>query len=211
MTIPIIVADGHEVVRAGLVSLFCNSDFEVVTTAHSARGLLQQVSTHQPVCVMTDVFLGNDDGLKVIGQILAKSPTTKVVIFSAYDNPTYVARSHAWGAAEYLLKSLGQRQLIDALLQVVDGNSPTNMGLLANVQSSLKQNHINDVKLDIPLTLRESQVLRHLGYGLSNREIGFSMSISVETVKEHVQNVLRKLNFNDRTQVAVWAVRKKFI
>ena len=60
---------------------------------------------------------------------------------------------------------------------------------------------------DVPLTRREYQVLRHLAYGLSNREIGFSLEISIETVKEHVQNILRKLDMPDRTAVAVWAVK----
>ena len=61
---------------------------------------------------------------------------------------------------------------------------------------------------DIPLTKREMQVLRHLAFGLSNREIGLSLKISVETVKEHVQNLVRKLGFSDRTEAAVWATRK---
>ena len=61
---------------------------------------------------------------------------------------------------------------------------------------------------DVPLTQRETQVLRHIALGLSNKEIGRSLKISVETVKEHVQNILRKVSATDRTQAAVWAVRK---
>ena len=64
---------------------------------------------------------------------------------------------------------------------------------------------------DVPLTNREMQVLRHIAMGLSNREIGKSLEISVETVKEHVQNILRKLDVNDRTQAAVWAVKRKLV
>jgi DNA-binding NarL/FixJ family response regulator len=64
---------------------------------------------------------------------------------------------------------------------------------------------------DIPLTNRELQVLRHVALGLSNREIGRSLGISIETVKEHVQNILRKVDANDRTQAAVWAVRRGLI
>jgi len=211
MAIQIVVADGHEVIRAGLVGLFRGSSVEVVATASNARGVLQHVNAHQPACVLTDVFLCDDDGLTTIHRIRAKSPATHVVVFSAHDNPTYVARAHAWGAADYLLKGLGRRQLIEAVSQVVNGSAPTSLGLLEPVQTALRQKHINGVATDVPLTLRESQILRHLGYGLSNREIGYSMTISVETVKEHVQNVLRKLNLSDRTQAAVWAVRKGII
>ena len=64
---------------------------------------------------------------------------------------------------------------------------------------------------DVPLTKREYQVLRHLAYGLSNREIGRSLSISIETVKEHVQNILRKLDAADRTEAAVWAVKRGLV
>ena len=64
---------------------------------------------------------------------------------------------------------------------------------------------------EYPLTSREMQVLRHVSMGLSNREVGKALEISVETVKEHVQNILRKLNVNDRTQAAVWAVRSGYI
>ena len=211
MAIHIVVADGHEVIRAGLVSIFRGSPFEVIASAYSPYGLLRQVIAHQPPCVLTDVFLRDDDGLTGIKKIRAKCPSTRVVVLSAYDNPTYVARSRAWGASDYILKGLGRRQLIDVVSQVVSGKAPTSLGLMGNVQAALTQKHINSVKLDVPLTLRESQALRHLGFGLSNREIGFSMSISVETVKEHIQNVLRKLDLKDRTQAAVWAVRKRII
>ena len=68
-----------------------------------------------------------------------------------------------------------------------------------------------NLKSDFPLTNRELQVLRHIALGLSNREIGTSLEISVETVKEHVQNILRKINAVDRTQAAVWAVKRKLI
>ncbi|MFN7812133.1 MAG: response regulator transcription factor, partial [Planctomycetia bacterium] len=64
---------------------------------------------------------------------------------------------------------------------------------------------------DLPLTIREVQVLRHIALGLSNREIGLSLDISVETVKEHVQNILRKIAVTDRTQAAVWAVRRGLV
>ena len=211
MAIQIIVADGQEVIRAGLVHLFRGSTLNVVATACSVRNLLQQVNTHQPACVLTDIFLRGDDGLKAIQKIQDKCPTTRVAVLTAHDNPTYVARAHAWGAADYLLKGLLRRQLIEAVTHVCQGQSPTTQGLLKPMQETLHEKHINGVPTSIPLTLRESQVLRHLGFGLSNREIGYTMLISVETVKEHVQNVLRKLNLHDRTQAAVWAVRKGII
>ena len=80
----------------------------------------------------------------------------------------------------------------------------------AQIAAMMKVRQVLDDE-DVPLTQRETQVLRHVALGLSNREIGRSLEISVETVKEHVQNILRKIAVSDRTQAAVWAVRKGLV
>jgi len=90
------------------------------------------------------------------------------------------------------------------------GKGPVAFGDLQRVASLMSRSSavIDD---DVPITPRESQVLRHLALGLSNQEIANSLSISIETVKEHVQNLLRKLAVTDRTQAAVWAVRRRLV
>ena len=90
------------------------------------------------------------------------------------------------------------------------GESPSRFGELKKVASVMKVRQAIDDE-DVPLTQRETQVLRHVALGLSNKEIGKSLEISVETVKEHVQNILRKIAVTDRTQAAVWAVRKGLV
>jgi len=86
------------------------------------------------------------------------------------------------------------------------GETPTPTGELGRVADEMKTK--GPIDEDIPLTPRETQVLRHVALGLSNREIGRSLGVSVETVKEHIQHILRKIVATDRTQAAVWAVRK---
>ena len=131
-------------------------------------------------------------------------------MLSSYDNPTYVARSVALGAADYVLKSASRQELINAITRAVAGQEPDESSIYQRVKRVMGRRK-NGGDETIPLTNRELQVLRHVALGLSNREIGQSLKISIETVKEHVQNILRKLDVNDRTQAAVWAVRKGLV
>ena len=100
--------------------------------------------------------------------------------------------------------------MIATIHAVHEGRAPTQGSLFARIHDLMtKQSPETDGRL--PLTAREAQVLRHIALGLSNREIGLSLGISVETVKEHVQNILRKIDATDRTQAAVWAVRNQLV
>ena len=139
-----------------------------------------------------------------------KVPNSKVVMLSTYDHPTYIARVVALGASDYVLKGSTRKAIIDAILAAAAGQSPSHAGELHRMARTMSSRQLLDDD-QIQLTPRETQVLRHLALGLSNKEVGRSMKISVETVKEHVQNILRKLQMTDRTQAAVWAVRKKLL
>ena len=97
--------------------------------------------------------------------------------------------------------------LTNASVQNSHRMAPTSVGLMRKSRDTLESQYIDGGPSGIYLTLRESQALRYLSFGLSNREIGLSMRIMVETVKDHIQNVLRKLRLHDRTQAAVWSVR----
>ena len=97
-----------------------------------------------------------------------------------------------------------------ATIVAAAGRAPSRTGELKRIAGAMKIRQTLDDD-DVPLTQRETQVLRHVALGLSNREIGRSLEISVETVKEHVQNILRKIAVSDRTQAAVWAVRKGLV
>ena len=131
-------------------------------------------------------------------------------MLSTYDNPTYIARSLALGASDYVLKGSPREQIVGALENAVRGEAPNQDSAASSIKASMEKREPPEDK-SIPLTKREMQVLRHLALGLSNREIGQSLGISVETVKEHVQNVLRKLKVSDRTQAAVWAVKQGLV
>jgi DNA-binding NarL/FixJ family response regulator len=207
MTIKLLVADDHEVVRSGIGTLLEGSDVEIVGLAGTVEETVTLTGSTSPDVVLLDVRLGQEDGLTALEQIRTSSPNVAVVMISTYDNPTYVARAIALGATDYILKDSSRVDVLEAIHRATAKELPSETSILRRVQATmLKRKDRSDSK-DIPLTNRELQVLRHIALGLSNREIGTSLSISVETVKEHVQNILRKLDSTDRTAAAVWAVK----
>ena len=138
-------------------------------------------------------------------------PATKFVFVTEIDNPTYMARARAVGAASCLLMGFSQRELVTAIENAAAGKTAAGSGPYAKIAASMEPRDAQAAR-DSGLTPRESQVLSHVAFGpsndeISNDEIARSLGISVETVKEHVQNLLRKLAVNDRTQAAVWAVQ----
>ncbi|MBC8352775.1 MAG: response regulator transcription factor [Planctomycetes bacterium] len=207
MTINILIADDHEVVRSGLANLLKGSDINIVGEAADGDEAVEKTMQHHPDVVLMDIRMPNRDGLSALEAIRGKMPDARVVMLSTYDNPTYVARSVALGATDFVLKGSTRQEIVDVITRAASGDEPLDTSVLRRVKRVMRRRHERDDD-GIPLTNRELQVLRHVSLGLSNREIGQSLGISIETVKEHVQNILRKLDVNDRTQAAVWAVRR---
>jgi DNA-binding NarL/FixJ family response regulator len=210
MTISLLIADDHEVIRTGVKSMLEGSDIQVVAEAATGNQAIEQAVKHHPDVVLLDVRMPETDGLEALERIIDRSPRTKVVMLTGHDNPTYVARAVALGAAGYLLKDSPRDQIVGAINRAHTGLPPDTESLMGRVRNTMARRRptYDD---DIPLTNREVQVLRHVALGLSNREIGRSLEISIETVKEHVQNILRKLEAGDRTEAAVWAVKKGLV
>jgi DNA-binding NarL/FixJ family response regulator len=210
MSIRMLVADDHEVVRSGLASILEGTDIEIVGEASTGAEALEKAKELKPDVVSLDVRMEDGDGLTALEQIREAIPDAKVMVLSTFDNPTYMARAHALGAREYVLKGASREQLVETIHAVAAGKPLPNSGQMQRIAGAMAT-RTKQPDSDIPLTQRETQVLRHLALGLSNKEIAQSLSISIETVKEHVQHLLRKMGVNDRTQAAVWAVRKGLV
>ncbi len=210
MSVRLLIADDHEVIRTGLMTLLQGSGIEVVGQAASGKETVKLAEQLKPDVVLLDIRMPDGDGLSTLEKLRQKVPSTKVVMLSTYDNPTYVARAVALGASDFVLKGATREAIIETIKAAAAGESPSRAGELRRVASTMKIRQVVDDD-EVPLTQRETQVLRHVALGLSNKEIGRSLEISVETVKEHVQNILRKIAVNDRTQAAVWAVRKGLV
>ena len=210
MSISLLVADDHEVVRSGLVNLLSETSINIVAEATNGKEAVELTLEHNLKVVMMDIRMIDGDGLSALEAIRKQSPETAVVMLSTYDNPTYIARSLALGACDYVLKGSPVAKIVGALERAARGEAPAPDSVAVPVKEAMEKRQPPEDK-SIPLTKREMQVLRHLALGLSNKEVGSSLGISVETVKEHVQNILRKLKVTDRTQAAVWAVKRGLV
>lgn len=206
----VLIVDDHEVIRMGLRVLFENTDLEIAAEATTASEALEAIGTVNPDVVLLDIRMEGGDGLNALGRLKLDHPDLPVILFSAYDNPTYIARAVALGAAGYVLKSAPPERLIEALRTALSGESAWTREELRRVTGALATPRLSQ-DIEVPLTQRESEVLRQMALGLTNKEIAKMLGISYETVKEHVQHILRKVGVTDRTQAAVWAVRKNLV
>lgn len=210
MAIRVLLVDDHEVVRRGLKSLFEGTDIHVVAEASNGHDALKLTKEKRLDVVLLDVRMPDMDGLNVLGRIKLDHPDMPVLILSTYDNPTYVARAVALGAAGYVLKDVERNKLLEAIRGAASGQAIWTREELRRVTGALTTPRLN-AEVEVPLTQRESEVLKQLALGLTNKEIAQALHISYETVKEHVQHILRKIGVTDRTQAAVWAVRKQLV
>jgi DNA-binding NarL/FixJ family response regulator len=210
MAIRVLVADDHEVVRRGLGCLFTDTEVSIVAEASNGQEALEQTRQHKPDVVVLDIRMPGIDGLDTLEKIKAENPDTRVVMMSTYDNPTYVARAVALGASDYVLKGSSRDHILTAITRAAAGEPAAPESMLYRIRGHMNRRKEGSDQ-ENPLTNRELQVLRHVALGLSNREIGRSLTISIETVKEHVQNILRKIDVADRTQAAVWAVKRGLV
>ena len=210
MAIKLLVADDHEVVRAGLKSILTGTDIKIVGEATSGDAALKMALKHNPDVVLLDIRMPDGDGLTALGRIKLDRPKMPILIWSAFDNPTYIARAVALGANGYVLKSGTRDKLLQAIRTSATGENTWTREELRRVTGALATPRLA-ADIEIPLTQRESEVLRQLALGLTNKEIALALKISYETVKEHVQHVLRKVGVSDRTQAAVWAVRRGLV
>jgi len=213
MMIRLVVVDDHEVIRRGLASLLAGTDIEIVGDAADGRQAVERVRDLQPNVVLLDVRLPGEDGFWTLERINRESPDTKVIMLSTYDNPTYIARAVVLGASAYVLKGASRDELMSTIHAVVRGDTdnpdlfPRGIG---SKMSSLRSSPLAGNGSE-SLSERQTQVLRHVALGLSNREIAKSLEIDVQAVKQHVQDILRTLDVTDRTQAAVWAVRNGLV
>lgn len=205
--ISLLIAYPKELIRAaGLRAMLEKTSIKVCAEADNAPSTLTLAKKHKPTVVLLDAAIPGGDAFALVGKLQKSIPATNVIMLSAVENPTYIARAKAAGAVNFLFKSVSKKELTTAIEHAAAGNSAMESGPFRKVVASMT-GRPNSATSEAKITPRESQVLSHVAFGLSNEEIAQSLEISVETVKEHVQNLRRKLAVNDRTQAAVWAVR----
>ena len=215
MSIRIIVIEPLEIVRLGLHTLFGSREYEsheimVVAEGGTAKDIVPLYLKFEPDVVLTEVLFPDMTCFDAIDSLKQAFPVAKVFAYTATDNPAFLARAALSGVDEYLEKTAPTAELIAVLVRLNEGLARPVGHKLDRVSARMKSKRVSS-EHEVPLTGRELQVLRHIAFGMSNKEIARSLNLSVDTVKEHVQNILRKMGFRDRTHAAVWAVRKKII
>ena len=208
--IRLLIADDHEAVRYGVKALLEGTEIKVVAEATSGQAAVKYAVEKEVDVVLMDIRMPDGDGLTALGRIKLEKPDLPILLLSAFENPAYVARGVAMGASGSLLKGCTRDELINAIRMAVAGENVWTHEELRRVSGSLRTPRMSG-DMEVSLSEREGEVLRQMAFGLTNKQIATTLHISYETVKEHVQHILRKIGLTDRTQAAVWAVRKELV
>jgi DNA-binding NarL/FixJ family response regulator len=209
--IGVLLVDDHAIWRGGVRSMLDDTEFEVVGEASSGKEALEALKRIAPRLALLDIRMAGGDGLDALVAIKQAHPKTAVVMLTTYDNPTYMARAVAGGAAGYLLKGMDREEMLEALRAVAHGEMLlTPQGLMRSLRG-ISESATQSEDLIEPLTDRELEVLRLLATGLNNRDIASVLFVAESTVKTHVEHIIGKLGVSDRVQAAVWAARQGLV
>jgi DNA-binding NarL/FixJ family response regulator len=203
MTIRILIADDHAVVRQGLRMFLSLEDrFEVVGEAANGEEAVEMVQELQPDVVLMDLLMPKMNGIEAIGIIRRELPHTEVIALTSVLDDSSVVGAIQAGAIGYLLKDTDAQELVRAIKAASDGQVQLSPQAAARLMREIRSPHSPE-----KLTERETDVLRLVAQGLANKEIARELEIGEKTVKTHVSNILSKLDVVSRTQAALYAAK----
>jgi len=201
--IGILCVDDHPLLREGIAALIGKQqDMELIAEASDGREAIEQFRKHNPDVTLMDLQMPGMSGIDAIGAILSEFPEARIIVLTTYTGDAQVFRAMKAGARAYLLKSLLRKELLETVRAVHAGRKLVAPELAAEIAE-----HATDAAL----TSRELAVLRLIAGGNANKEIAAQLSLTEETVKGHVKNILAKLGANDRTHAAVIALKRGII
>ncbi|KZB92968.1 DNA-binding response regulator [Bacillus sp. VT 712] len=207
MSIRILIADDHHVVRKGLaLFLQTHPDIEIVGEASNGQEAVRKVKELQPDLVVMDLSMPELDGIQATKQIKQEQPNVKVLILTSFSDQDHVIPALEAGAESYQLKESDPDELIVGIRNVINGQYQLSPKITAHLLNKLTQPVKKEPLLLDLLTKREREVLKEISSGKSNKEIAAALHITEKTVKTHVSNILSKLQVQDRTQAALYAV-----
>lgn len=210
MMIKVLLVDDQGLIRQGLRALLeLEPDLEIVGEAENGEQAINLVAKFQPDVVLLDIRMPIMDGVAATREIQKRFAKTKILVLTTFDDDEYVSAALQNGAMGYLLKDTPSEELAVAIRAVYKGYTQLGPGIVKKLLTQFS-NSTPTQSSAVPsnlaeLTPREKEVLRLIATGASNREIAQQLYISEGTVKNHVTNILNRLNLRDRTQAAIWA------
>jgi len=221
-TLRLVIVDDHPVFRQGVRNLFqIEEGVEVVAEGSSGEEALALVQEHQPDVIVLDINLPGINGLQVTSRIKAGHLSTRVVLLTAYDDREQVLHAMRSGASAYCPKDIEPERLVDIVWRVANGyfvvdsltfdEDTLKAWLDAGVEAATGPYMVDPAEHFVPLSPREMEILQFVTQGKSNKEIAQSLGISHQTVKNHMTSILKKLDVRDRTQAAVYALKRGWV
>lgn len=211
MSIRIVLADDHRLVRAGLAKLVTNlPNTEVVGEANNGEEALQLITKLKPDIVLMDIHMPRLNGLESIARLSKEQGATRSIVLSMYANEEYILRALRAGASGYLLKDSGPEELELAIITVMRGESYLDSRVSALVSAYVRQ--VEDVTDPLDkLTTRQREVLQLIAQGASSKDIAKTLDISLKTVEAHRGQLMKTLNINDIAGLVRFAIRTGLI
>ncbi len=214
--ITVLVADDQELFRRGMQTVLATeAGFDVVGEACDGAEAVARTTDLAPDVVLMDVRMPQMDGLEATRRIRAAYPMTRIIVLTVSDEEDDLFDAIKAGANGYLLKEISIEEVADAIRSVVQGQSlisPSMASKLLNEFNTLAKQADEKPRLQAPrLTTRELEVLKLVAQGMSNRDVAEALFIAENTVKNHVRNILEKLQLHSRMEAVVYAVREKIL
>ncbi|WP_261663094.1 response regulator transcription factor [Deinococcus sp. Marseille-Q6407] len=207
--IRVLLVDDHALFRQGLKSLLESEGMRVIGEAANGREALRFAADTHPDVILMDIQMPELDGVKATQNILEIDPSAKVIMITMYRQDRYVFEAVKAGARGYILKDADSTTLLDAIRRVAAGEALLNSDMAQNVlddfrdkREELPQEKHND------LNERETMILKLLAQGFSNQDIALRLDISEKTVRNRLSEIFTKLQLNNRTQAALYAIRE---
>ncbi len=207
--IRVLLVDDHEIVRLGLMTLINDqADMQVVGEAGSAGEALQSVERLRPEVVLMDIRLPGESGIEATSAICKQYPKSHVVMLTSFADDELVLRSIRAGAAGYVLKQVGNEELLRAIRAAAKGEALLDPATTARLLTRVRETERKaDLEAFRDLSERERDVLVEVARGKTNRDIGAALNLSDKTVRNYITSILQKLALSNRVELAAYAVQ----
>ncbi len=210
-TIRILIADDHSVVRAGLRSLLEHQGhFRVIAEASTGEEAIRFAKEHRPDVAVLDIRMPGVSGIEACRQIIDSVPGCKVVMLTSYAEDELLMAAIQAGASGYVLKRIGDNELVQAVERVSRGEGMLDPAMTASVFAEVrKANQAQHAAAFSELTPQEMAVLAHVAEGMTNRQIAVKLYLGEGTVRNYVSSILSKIGASNRAEAAAFAVKNK--